>query len=112
MIYIRAHHSFSKIHVILVMFIKKNLSLLLAATSIFISDDVFSGVRAGQPVTHMTSQAIANNKHPTIQCIPDGQSQILPYIFFLFVKPLHSKSFHANDLKKPTLKKCLIPRLI
>jgi len=36
------------------------------------SDDVFLDVRAGQPVTHMTSQLLTT----TIQSIPDGQNQV------------------------------------
>jgi len=45
----------------------------------FFSDDVFTGVKAGQPVTHIRS---TNSKpQPSNQSILDGQNQVPSCIF-------------------------------
>jgi len=43
--------------------------------SYLFSDDVFTGVRAAQTVTHMTSVVVVNHNHPTIQSAPNGQNE-------------------------------------
>jgi len=45
--------------------------------SYLFSDDVFTGVRAAQTVTHMTSDSVVvvNHNHPTIQSAPNGQNE-------------------------------------
>jgi len=44
-----------------------------------LSDDVFTGVREGHPVTHMRS----TNSKPRSLSIPNGQNQVLPYFFLV-----------------------------
>jgi len=70
--FIHAHHYVFG----LIIFNSNNFPFLLQRH--LFSDNVFTGMRVGQHVTHMESQQYQTK---TIQSIPDGENQVPPCIF-------------------------------